>query len=242
MSIKKEIFSKNKPSKTKLLAATNNNQNIIKYDNGKKISKPNKIIINNNNKIIKYNKLTFISLETGEIINTNESPYTRSKLLIYSLSKFYRKSNTLNKIIPIIKKQSPISLRLIEWVVMKKAKPEGKYNGLIFLVNNKKYVHVHQDYQKHLKSFSGECFGIFKRSDIIKLKYGDNKNDKIYTTVAQLNFFKWALEINLITFIENNFQQLASELYKSKRKCYLPTKIIQNQNDDDIEITIEWKN
>jgi hypothetical protein len=212
-----------------------------KYNNkSNNFSKPNKITIKNNNSIIKYNELTFISYDTKQIIKIDQSPFTRSKLLIYSLSKFYKKPNTLNKIIPIIKKQSHISLRLIEWVVMKKAKPDGKYNGLIFLINNKKYVHVHQDYQKHLKSFSGEYFGIFKRSDIIKLKYGKNKDDKIYTTVAQLNFFKWALEINLITFIENNFQKLASELYKSNKKSYLPTKITQNQDNNDIEITIEW--
>jgi len=198
--------------------------------------------------LTRYRHLQFIIPETNEIIKINETPMTRSKLLMYSLSKFYTKSNTLSAIIPIIKKKSPISLRLLEWVVMKKAKPYNNYKGLVFPIQSKKskkikgYIHVYKDYQKTLKTFSGEYFGIFKRSDIVTLKYGKNPEDQVATTVAQLNFFRWTLEIKLVDYIKTHFIELASELYKSKRKydSNLLTKITQEENEKNIEITIEW--
>ena len=42
---------------------------------------------------------------------------TQNSILLENLMKFYKKSNNIDKILPIINGESKISLRLIDWFV-----------------------------------------------------------------------------------------------------------------------------
>jgi phage antirepressor YoqD-like protein len=53
-----------------------------------------------------------------------------------------------------------------------------------------------------LRAYSKKRFDPFCRWDRISIPYKDNA--RIQTTIGQLNFFKWALENNVIHFIEEN--------------------------------------
>lgn len=185
----------------------------------------------------------------NSIFDFTKPPNSREELLLYSLINYFNTNKNLNKIIPIIKGESKISLRIIEWFVLIYSKNE-QYLFPIFDSNVsppklKGLVYVYDSYKNNLKSYHGDCFGIFKRSDIIKLKYGNGENDYIDTTVAQLNFFKWILENEILPFIENNFKKLGKLLFKSNRKGkfkndVINTKIISTTNNEIDEISINW--
>ena len=196
-------------------------------------------------------KITFKNND-GSLINLRSSPLTREKLLMYKLGKFYSKKNRLDKIIPILEdKNKSISLRIIEWFVLQ----YSKKNQVLYPILDSKgkirnCVYVYQSYKNTLKSFHGKCFSVFSRTDPIIIEYnnGDCGNNKVKTTIAQLNFFKWILENNILNFIKTHFNTLASKLYKSNRKFKSPspqptlkTKITQQQtNDNGVIVEIDW--
>ena len=174
---------------------------------------------------------------------------SRENLLLYSLLKFYKRHGNANlsSIIPIVKQDSHISLRIIEWVVTSFAKEKDIVFPIMSKNTNKVKgsVRIYDSYKKTLKAFGGKSFGIFKRSDLLLITYGDGENDKIETTLGQLNFFRWALENNVINYIEKNFEYLAKQLYKSDRKykntgVTLKTEIIKKEDDNNVELEVEW--
>jgi len=50
----------------------------------------------------------------------------------------------------------------------------------------------------------------FCRWERIQIPYG--KDSSIETTIGQLNFFKWALENNIIDYIENHYQEIEEDM------------------------------
>lgn len=194
----------------------------------------------------------------GELINLRSSPITREKLLMYKLGKFYRKKHRLEKIASILEdKNKIISLRIIEWFVLQ----YSRKNQVLYPILNSKgqirnCVYVYQSYKNTLKSFHGKYFSVFSRTDPIIVEYKENNEcKKIKITIAQLNFFKWILENNILNFIKKNFNKLASKLYKSKRKfkqqssnsSALKTKITQhkiktdtNSSENGVIVEIDW--
>ena len=79
---------------------------------------------------------------------------------------------------------------------------------------------VYFDYKLKLKAYSKKRFDPFCRWDRISIPY---KNDTcIETTIGQLNFFKWAIENNVINFIEENYETIEKDMNcrnsTSKRK------------------------
>jgi hypothetical protein len=61
-----------------------------------------------------------------------------------------------------------------------------------------------------LKAYSKKRFDPFCRWERISVPY---KNDtSIETTIGQLNFFKWALENNVIDYIEENYEEIEKDM------------------------------
>lgn len=144
---------------------------------------------------------------------------TQNELLLNNLMNFYNKNNNIDKILPIINGQSKLSIRIIDWFVTN----YSKKNYVIYNVdkNNNSYrFKVYIDYKLKLKAYSKRRFDPFCRWDRINIPYKDGTY--IQTTIGQLNFFKWALENNIIDYIEQNFISIERDMNSrnstSKRK------------------------
>lgn len=166
----------------------------------------------------------------------NEDINSREELMMYSLSNFYSNEEYLMKIVPIINGKSNISLRIIEWFIL----TYSRDNKVLVPLYNKsgmidKCIYVYNSYKNTLKSFHGTYFGIFKRAKVIKLKFNDTIVD---TTIGQLNFFKWILENNILSYIERNLDNLGNILYKTNKS--ISTNISHTVKNDADVITIEW--
>ena len=79
---------------------------------------------------------------------------------------------------------------------------------------------VYDDYKLKLKAYSKRRFDPFCRWDRISIPYKDDKC--IETTIGQLNFFKWALENQVIEYIDCNYDAIEKDMNNrnstSKRK------------------------
>jgi hypothetical protein len=144
----------------------------------------------------------------GNNLATNNSIYTtQNNLLLNKLLKFYAQDDNMDYMLRIINGESKISLRIIDWFATNYAK---KYYTLYTIRNTERRFKVYVDYKLKLKAYSKKRFDPFCRWDRINVPY---KGDKyIQTTIGQLNFFKWALENDVIRYIEENYANIEKDM------------------------------
>jgi hypothetical protein len=128
----------------------------------------------------------------------------RRELLIFSLQRFYSTRTDLEKLIPILKGDGDISLRLIDWFVTNYAKK----HHVSYLLSEQEFV-VYLNYKSQLKAFSKKLFDPFCRRERIMFQCGTYESFE--TTVGQLNFFRWAFEKNILDYIRAHFNEIVSE-------------------------------
>ena len=141
---------------------------------------------------------------------------TQNELLLNNLMDFYKDETNLTRMLKIITGDSKISLRIVDWFATNYAK---KYYTL-FTIDGIRRFKVYYDYKLKLKAYSKKRFDPFCRWDRISIPY---KNDTcIETTIGQLNFFKWAIENQVINYIEENYDTIEKDMNNrnstSKRK------------------------
>jgi len=154
-----------------------------------------------------------------DIMNVNVNYTTQNELLLNNLMLFYKDEDNLTRMLKIITGESKISLRIVDWFATNYAK---KYYTL-YTINTNGYSRrfkVYFDYKLKLKAYSKKRFDPFCRWDRISIPY---KNSTcIETTIGQLNFFKWAIENEVIDYIEDNYDIIEKDMNSrnstSKRK------------------------
>ena len=155
---------------------------------------------------------------------------TQNDLLLNNLLKFYEESNNMDYMLRIINGESKISLRIIDWFATNYAK---KYYTVYEIPNTERRFKVYVDYKLKLKAYSKKRFDPFCRWDRITVPYKDGKY--IQTTIGQLNFFKWALENNVIRFIEENYSNIEKDMNNrnstSKNKSLSGSSISSSSTD-----------
>jgi len=134
----------------------------------------------------------------------------QNELLLTSLTKFFTKQVNLKVILNIVNGTSNISLRLIDWFVTNFSK---KHN--ITIVSGKDHINVYIHYRSQLRAFSKHLFDPFRRQDKISFQY--DKQNTIITTIGQLNFFRWAIENNIIDYIEKHYSTVVNDMNMSQK-------------------------
>ena len=130
---------------------------------------------------------------------------TQNDLLLNKLMNYYNDNNNLDNMLKIINGQSTISLRIVDWFVTNYAKKHFTVYTIQKNGFNERFK-VYNDYKLKLKAYSKKRFDPFCRWERITIPYKNNTS--IQTTIGQLNFFKWAMENNVIQYIEENYQTI----------------------------------
>ena len=122
---------------------------------------------------------------------------------------------SINKMVDIIDKKCEMSLRILDWFVCKHSKKRIDNDFEI----TKDLFDVHISYKAQLKSFKKKYFDPFRRKK--KFYYNYDKTDdtkKMYTTLGQLNFFKWAISNNIINYVEKNISKFTRAMNVSNKE------------------------
>lgn len=142
---------------------------------------------------------------------TASSYTTQNNLLLNNLMEFYKTGDNMDRMLKIITGESKISLRIVDWFATNYAK---KYYTLYTIEETENNVErrfkVYVDYKLKLKAYSKKRFDPFCRWDRISIPYKDNSY--IETTIGQLNFFKWALENEVVDFIDKNYDVIEKDM------------------------------
>ena len=151
-----------------------------------------------------------ISHVTNEDVGS-DAYTTQNSLLLTNLLKFYDHNDNLNVMLQIINGHSKISLRIIDWFATNYAK---KF-FTVYTIQNEyskcaRRFKVYDDYKLKLKAYSKKRFDPFCRWDRITIPY---KNGTfIQTTIGQLNFFKWAIENDIVQYIEQHYEVIENDM------------------------------
>jgi len=146
---------------------------------------------------------------------TTNNTNTQNELLMQHLMEFYKYNGHLNKMMKIINGDSKISLRIVDWFVTNYSKKyytvyEINVPGNLGKPDETVRFKVYNDYKLKLKAYSKKRFDPFCRWERITIPY--DKDTNMETTIGQLNFFKWAIENNIIEYIENHYQLIENDM------------------------------
>ncbi len=156
-------------------------------------------------------------------MSINSSYTTQNDLLLKNLLIFYNtdENNNLDNMLRIITGESKISLRIVDWFATNYAKKFYTLYTIDQTIDNvARRFKVYDDYKLKLKAYSKRRFDPFCRWDRISIPY--KKGTSIETTIGQLNFFKWALENQVVDYIDENYETIEKDMNSrnstSKRK------------------------
>ena len=130
-----------------------------------------------------------------------EDIQSKEQLVLHRLATFYGNQDRLARVRDIITGNSKLSLRLIDWLVTNYAK---KHN-VSYMTQTGRHVIVYLAYKAHLKAYSKKMFDPFCRWKRIQF-LGMN------TTVGQLNFFEWALQDEVLDYLEAHYEEVQTDM------------------------------
>ena len=169
----------------------------------------------------------------------------RNELLARTLAEFYANPEHRQRILPLVgnnntkgKKDTRISLRLVEWVIINYARDSTD-------------MEIHKFYQMYkcaLKTFSKKRLDMFKRSDTVIMCFPDSQNQatpgakKLVTTLGQLNFLKWVITCGAFDYIVQNIDMLNHAMNHAKKDLPKKKKIhVQKRvTDRDVIMTVRF--
>lgn len=154
----------------------------------------------------------------GPTIRYDPDPQTRRRkihckqeLIVNSLQRFYASVDNIAEIVAMLQGTSEISLRVIDWFVTNYAKTHTTN----YILNGQEFL-VYRDYKSQLKAYSKKLFDPFCRRERIYFQVPNHPS--FLTTVAKLNFFRWAIEKNILTYIKLNQQDIEKEMNASMKE------------------------
>jgi hypothetical protein len=137
---------------------------------------------------------------------------TQNNLLLTNLMAFYKNPEHLSKMIGVINGNTKISLRIVDWFVTNFSKKYYTVYDLNSEQTQKRRFKVYNDYKLKLKAYSKKRFDPFCRWERISMPY--NENQTIETTIGQMNFFKWAIENEIMEYITENYTDIENDMNK----------------------------
>lgn len=143
----------------------------------------------------------------------NQNDTLISSLLAFykvDIDGVYNPDNHLDKMFKIISGASNISLRIVDWFVTNYAKKNFTLYTFLDASGQPKRFKVYNHYKLSLKSYSKYRFDPFCRQTRISIDYKDGTC--IETTIAQLNFFKWAFENKVIDYVEQHYDAIQKDM------------------------------
>jgi hypothetical protein len=170
----------------------------------------------------------FETQQKDEVIQKKRRIECKPEMVISSLQKFYTSHPEIDKVISYLNGEAPLSLRIIDWFVTK----YSRKNFIRYPLNGQEFL-VYLSYKGQLKAYSKQYFDPNCRRERIMFKIPDY--DQFMTTIGKLNFFRWALESNILQYIEKHEDEI-----RKGYNVYLKD-LIQTQKNNKVTVKEQLK-
>ena len=125
----------------------------------------------------------------------------KPEMVIASLQKFYAGHPEIEKVITYLNGEAPLSLRIIDWFVTK----SSRKNFIRYPLDGQEFI-VYLSYKGQLKAYSKQYFDPNCRRERIMFQIPGY--EAFMTTIGKLNFFRWALDSNILEYIEAHEEEI----------------------------------
>ena len=170
----------------------------------------------------------FETQQKDEVIQKKRRIECKPEMVISSLQKFYTSHPEIDKVISYLNGEAPLSLRIIDWFVTK----YSRKNFIRYPLNGQEFL-VYLSYKGQLKAYSKQYFDPNCRRERIMFKIPNY--DQFMTTIGKLNFFRWALESNILQYIEQHEDEI-----RKGYNVYLKD-LIQTQKNNKVTVKEQLK-
>jgi len=119
----------------------------------------------------------------------------KPELVIASLQRFYASQPEIDKVLTYLNGEAPLSLRIIDWFVTK----YSRKSFVRYPLNGQEFL-VYLSYKGQLKAYSKQYFDPNCRRE--RIMFTIPNHEPFMTTIGKLNFFRWALESNILEYME----------------------------------------
>jgi hypothetical protein len=181
---------------------------------------------------------------TEQVTSVINMVSNKHEFMMNSLKIFYTDDDNLKTIMNILNGDSRISLRIIDWFVTNYSKKNNityivsSDNKLVENVEELNDIHyrecvVYLNYKSQLKGYQKKYFDPFCRNSRIKFYY--NEEDYFFTTVGQLNFFRWAINECILQYIEKHIEEIEKDMNGCYRAIYNMNNRQSSSNTNSIE-------
>ena len=155
--------------------------------------------------------------------NKIETIISKDELLRGKLLDFYKESVNLKILLPIILQQTRLSLRSLDWFVTNYCK-KNNINYMICKNGANINYFPFKAYKSQLKAYSKKFCDPFCRRERIIFDFQENTivdfksnikighKNYIVTTIGQLNFFKFAIQDNIINYAIENINVIETDM------------------------------
>lgn len=145
----------------------------------------------------------------------------KKQVLLDSLDAFYANSHNRDVLSFVLGKQSTVSLRILDWLVTNYAKKHNVVYTLCRDDGNARSFNLFVDYKSQLKAYSKKYFDPFCRRD--RIEYTNSDGEIFYTTVGQLNFFRWAITNMVIKYANDHMDEIEADMVAATQHRYATT-------------------
>lgn len=105
-------------------------------------------------------------------------------------------------------------------------------------IHNLRKFNLYLDYRAQLQSYTKMFFDPFRRYSRISFVLENEPLLSIETTVGQLNFFRWALQNNVIEYIKNNITKIEESMANFQKQNQTQIKTVTSgtiQNNSNVD-------
>lgn len=152
-----------------------------------------------------------ITIQNKEKISQKEMTILDKNKQFFSHNRKY-----IDILLPIKNGESNISLRLLDWFVSNYSK---EYN-ICYQISINNIVGsfcVYSEYKNQLNGYGKKYFDPFCRKNKIVCVYEDNVNIEFTSSIGQLNFFQWAIQNQIINYVQNHITEIEFDMKTRSR-------------------------
>lgn len=129
------------------------------------------------------------------------------------LLKYMTKEFIETILVPIVRQQAPVSLRVLDWLCIN----YSKKNNIGFVINAKtnnssRWFNIHLEYRKKMNAYKRRLFDPFQRRGRI---YFEHHGAMMETTVAQLSFLQWATKYGVYQYAVDHHASIENCMTRS---------------------------
>jgi hypothetical protein len=176
-------------------------------------------------------QMSMDSLGELPVVRIEPDPQTRKRkihckqeLIVNSLQRFYSGCDDKVEVMKLLEGTSDISLRLIDWFVTNYSKQQN----ISYILNGQEFL-VYTNYKSQLKAYSKKLFDPFCRRE--RIMFQIQGYPMFQTTVGKLNFFRWAIEKGVLTYIKLNFSKIESAMNANAREIQKVRKTVSESTN-----------